>query len=155
MNFLVVARCGKNGSGGYLSEDGALQMVNMGNEIMKLVDGSRVILLSSSMAFQSVLFINSDLGAFVEEHEVLFSSEDCPVVLPSVLALIKEKEDKVEFVIVVTHYEYDIRLPVYFVRRELGLEKYFPGSPKGGGCVVDCTSGDISRLKVPSHTSVK
>lgn len=144
LRFLVVARHGDYGGDDNLSQRGAEQMRNLAEKMLSIVDGSKIILLSSTArrASQSAEVISQVLKVPFEEHEVLWSENCHPENEAELLELVRARKPENQAMILVTHLEYAEYFPTYFARHELGMKLeggcWPPIPKKGQACLIDC-----------------
>ncbi len=154
MKKLVIIRHGDYDANGHLSEEGIDQITALAQLLKKEVAGRSVLILSSiaDRASESATIIADTLGISFESHRLLWSEKRRPVDFPALLRLIRERENEVEFIVLVTHREYCEDFPLFFRSSMKGkpLEKQFrfPVLAKGEGAMIDCESAEVVRLLV-------
>lgn len=153
MNALVTKRLLTVRHGDYdegtmgLSNVGTRQITSISDKISPLIKGKTAIILSSSAkrAVQSAVIISNQLGVEYQEHEVLWSEGRHPEDLSKALELVQSFMDKVDVIILVTHYEYIERFPSYFAYKQ--LEVHLESEVVGNGCMWDLDWETVPRLE--------
>lgn len=141
MRTLIVVRHGEYGSDLRLCNSGRRQMEDLAQQLRPYTTGCRVRMLASSAPRASdsgtVLAAKLELDGF-EQHEILWSDNDHYQDDAAVLALIREKFEGVDVLIIVTHLEYAETLPTVFGQEVLGVRFKMIDLGKGRCRVVCC-----------------
>ncbi len=147
MRYLITARHGQD-DGTNLTVGGRQRVAKLAEEIRALIGDARTLVLSSTTdrARQSSEILGAVLCAEFELHEVLWSQASHPEDFEKTLELVRNKKDRAEILVLVTHYEYVAGFPAYFARKELETTLRSRLIEKGQAWVIDCENKSISRL---------
>ncbi len=143
MKRLIIARHGHD-IGGRLSTDGEGQISRLCDRLELDVNGSMLVLSSvTDRARESAEAIAKRFSGEIELHKVLWSENNHPMDLDGALAVIRERENRADVILVVTHYEYVVDLPAHYGMQVLGST--FPRKllDKGQAWVIDVAEKSI------------
>jgi len=148
MKKLIVARHGWCDLDEHLDDCGVKEIRILGDNIKKIADGERVLILSSTAprGRESAEILSCCLGVGFEEYDILWSDNSHPENMPEVLKLVRSRKDEADVIILVTHYEYAGRFPAYFAKEELG--ENIPSSLIGNAeaWILDCENKILTRV---------
>ncbi len=147
MKYLVVARHGHDNENG-LSPVGCEQIMGLAQKLKPLLAGSSVCILSSTAerALKSAEILGNVLGVIFERHEILRSGGSYFEDFPGALSLVKTFTDKIDALILVTHYEYAESFPSYFAEKELGVRLQTWKIKKGEAWLLDCSAKTLIHI---------
>jgi phosphohistidine phosphatase SixA len=156
MKYLVIIRHGDYVEEGRLSGNGRRQIEAIAEVLRPLAAGGRAQVISSTAirAEESAEIIGAILALPVETNEILWSEEDHPEDFAALLELIRNRQDKADCLILVTHLEYTLSFPSYFAKREWRVEVPALGIQKGEGvvlCLADKTYKIIGKKEDLGH----
>ena len=147
MKKLIIARHGEYDLGnGKLNSEGIKSITALSEEILLLAKNQKVVILSSTAfrALDSAEIIGEKLGISFEKEKVLWSDSDHYEDFEAALNLIRSYFEKVDILILVTHFEYVDLFPYYFARKQLNTQiKSYPIN-KGSAWCIDCIKKTIS-----------
>ncbi len=114
------------------------------------VDGLLILTSTAPRAQQSAEVLARILNAPSEEHPVLWSDSQHRENFGAVLALIQERQESKETLVLVTHLEYGERFPRFFGEKELGVAWGVMRPHYAEGCFIDVEAKTVRPLTQPS-----
>lgn len=128
-----------------LSDNGCDQINYLVDKIAPFINKGNTTILSSTAkrAAESADIISERTGVGYENHEILWSDEEHREDYEGAMELIEQHINKVETLVLVTHYEYAERLPGIFAKAKLAKNIWPVAIPKGYAAMLDCVTGDF------------
>jgi phosphohistidine phosphatase SixA len=149
MKKLVIARHGSYGHDDCLDDFGKKQIRLLAEELKKLINGDKVVILSSTAerARQSAEILAEVLVVEHQLHELLWSDCDHPHSHQKALELVRSHKEGADIIILVTHLEYGEGFPSHFGQHELeGTSLNGFGIQKCQAWIIDCQAKKMDRL---------
>jgi phosphohistidine phosphatase SixA len=154
MKHLFVARHGYYGDDHRLDRDGVVQMELLGDAIKEILRGESAHIVSSTAlrALDSAVVLASRLGlppgnGSVEQMPYLWSGGDSPAeswyhdfskeAPDKLLAVVNERRERAEGLVLMTHLEIAEYLPSLFYNREFGQQVRMRELSKGEAAHID------------------
>lgn len=149
MERLILFRHGRYNGSLELSDEGRQQMEVLAEKIRpELSGGKRALILSSTAprARQSAEVVGGILELAIELHEVLWSDNDHVEDFDATLALIQDRQEEADVLILVSHLEYVEDFPRFFGRKVLDVPVQSMDPGYAEGCIIDCASKTVRLL---------
>lgn len=150
MDKLCLVRHGRyNITTGLLNEPGKEEMENLAKKLERFISGKSVVILSSKTprARESADILSKYFQVEYEEHGVLCSGPDKPEDLPEAFKLVQANSERADVLVIVTHMEYALKFPGYFIRQTLNLPSAVQEIEKGEAVIIDCAGGSILYMR--------
>jgi len=150
MKRLIIVRHGTYGPDKQLNEKGRREIFFLGGKLQTLLQGMRVVILSSDAprAKESADILGEHLGVGVTVDPILYSNneEGRWTDVPRAFGLISQHGRDADAVIVVTHAEYSDALPDEFMWEQYGMMLGSKILQKGEACLIDCETKKLVRV---------
>jgi phosphohistidine phosphatase SixA len=123
-----------------LSDLGRRQITMLCGNLKAHVDGGSVAVFTSPAprVLESAAMVAQAFKTKLEEWPKLYSDEQAPADLRWLMEMVRAKQDDVDVIILLTHFDYVGKFPGYFARETAGVEVHSWAVEKGGAWVIDC-----------------